>query len=79
MLTVYVHIEGLETTLMEIDEMPKPTDTLLIGRNPRRRDGKDAQYMLQEANMVIFPINRLIFIEVIPTGQEEEIETFIRD
>jgi hypothetical protein len=64
---------------MEIEEMPKPTDTIIIGRNPRRRDGKDAPYMLPEANMVIFPVHRLMFIEVMPTGQEEEIATFIRE
>ena len=79
MITVYVHIEGLETTLMEIEDLPGPTDTIIIGRNPRRRDGKDAPYMLQEVNTVIIPVHRLVFVEVMTDEQEEEIETFIRE
>lgn len=79
MLQVYVHIEGLETTLMEIEEMPKVTDTIIIGRNPRRRDGKDVSFMLPEVNTVIIPMNRIIFIEVMQTGQEDEYESFIRE
>ncbi len=79
MLTVYVHIEGLETTLMEIEEMPSVTDTCVVGRNPRRRDGKDVSFMLPEANTLIIPLSRILFIEVMPTGQEDDFETFIRE
>lgn len=79
MLTVYVHIEGLENTLMEIEELPKPDDQILMGRNPRRRDGKDVAYLLQEVTTVIFPMSRLVFIEIMPTGEEDDIETFIRE
>ena len=79
MITLYVHIEGLETTLMEVDELPNVTDTLLIGRNPRRRDGKDVSFIMQEVNTLILPINRVVFIEVMTDEQEEEIETFIRE
>ncbi|HLA44817.1 MAG TPA: hypothetical protein VJZ27_15340 [Aggregatilineales bacterium] len=79
MITLYVHIEGLETTLMEVDELPNVTDTLLVGRNPRRRDGKDVSFIMQEVNTLILPINRVVFIEVMTDEQEEEIETFIRE
>jgi hypothetical protein len=77
--TLYVHIEGLENTLLEVEELPAPTDVILVGRNPRRRDGKDVPYILSEVNTVIFPLSRVLFIEVMPSGEEDEIETFIRE
>jgi len=79
MISVYVHITGLETTLMEIDQMPGPQDTLIIGKNPRRRDGKEAPYLLPEVTTIILPMPNILFIEVMTTEQEEDIETFIRE
>jgi hypothetical protein len=78
-ITIYVHIEGLETTLMDVEQLPNLTDTLLVGKNPRRRDGKDVSYVLQEVNTIIIPINRVTFIEVMTTEEEETFETFIRE
>lgn len=79
MVTVYVHLDGLETALMEVEELPKPTDTCILGRNIRRRDGKDIPYLLADVTTAIFPMSVIKFIEVIPSGEEEEIETFIRE
>lgn len=79
MITLYVHIEGLDTALLEVDQMPAPTDTALVGRNPRRRDGKDLPYILKEVNQIIIPMNRITFIEVMTQEDEEEFETFIRE
>lgn len=79
MITLYVHVEGLETSLLEVEQLPNPTDTILIGRNPRRRDGKDLPHILPEVNTVIIPMNRIVFIEVLSAEEQEEIETFIRE
>ncbi|NJL92673.1 MAG: hypothetical protein HC915_02550 [Anaerolineae bacterium] len=79
MQTLYVHLSGLDAAIVEVDEMPKPTDVIVVGRNPRRRDGKPLTFILDEVNTVIFPMHMVTFIEVMPTGEEEEIETFIRE
>ena len=79
MITIYVHLEGLENTLVDIEELPAVTDTLLVGRHPRRRDGKDVEYMLPNVNTLIIPIGRIMFIEVLSDELEEEFETFIRE
>lgn len=79
MITLYLHLDGLENTVVDVEELPSMNDTLLLGRNPRRRDGKVTQYMLEEVNTIIFPVNRIVYIEVLTDEQEEEFETFIRE
>lgn len=79
MLTVYLHLDGLESVLGEIDQMPEPTDLLVVCRNCRRRDGKDINFILREVSTVIFPMNVIKFIEVMPTDEGDDIETFIRE
>jgi hypothetical protein len=74
-----VHIDGLETTLMEVEQLPTETDTIIVGRHPRRRDGKDVDYIQQNVGTVIFPLHRILFIEIMTDEREEEFETFIRE
>ena len=52
---------------------------MLILKNPRRRDGKDLPNLEMNVSTVIWPMLRINFIEVMPTGEEEEIITFIRE
>ena len=47
--------------------------------NPRRRDGKDLHYIAPEVTMMIIPWWRVNFVEVMPSGEEEEIVAFYRD
>jgi len=77
-ITVIVHIPNEESVAGEVDELPSPTDNLLILKNPRRRDGKDIHYLEPEVTTVIFPISRITLIEVMPTA-EEEIIGFVRE
>lgn len=79
MIQIYIHLAGLDNVVMEIDELPNPSDNFVLGRNPRRRDGKPIPFILEEVNTVIFPTSVITFIEIMPTGEEEEIETFIRE
>ncbi|MCE7870546.1 hypothetical protein DYH09_09240 [bacterium CPR1] len=58
---------------MEVEELPNVTDTLLIGKHPRRLDNKSVSYMRDDVNLVILPFSQISFLEVLPTGQEEDI------
>jgi hypothetical protein len=78
-ITLYVHIEGLEATLLDFEQLPDPSAVLLIGKNPRRRDGKDVSYVLGEVTTIMIPVNRVTFIEVMSAEEEEDFETFIRE
>ncbi len=71
--TLFVHLSNEDPLLLEVDELPGPHDTLLIGKHPRRRDNKEVHYILGEVTTVIFPLTRISFIEVMPSGEQEEV------
>lgn len=77
--TVLVHLMNQDPIMMEVDELPKASDNLLIGQNPRRRDNKDVHFILGEVTTVMFPIHQISFIELIPSGDEEEVFRPFRD
>ncbi|GAB4478167.1 MAG: hypothetical protein Kow00124_22210 [Anaerolineae bacterium] len=76
---VQVHIQNDDPVVMDIENLPQPTDTFIMGTNPQRRDGKDVDYILREVNQVIYPMWRINFIQILPGEQEESVPTFIRE
>lgn len=74
-----LHVKNEDPILCEMDDYPSPSDTLLIIKNPRRRDGKDIHYLDPSVTTVIFPIERINFVEVLPGAEEEEIISFVRE
>jgi hypothetical protein len=79
MLNVLVHIQNEDPVLGEMDALPGLSDTLIVIRNPRRKDGKDLHYLEANVSTVIWPLTRINYIEVMPTGDEDEIISFVRD
>lgn len=79
MPSIIIHINNEDPVRGEIDELPSPTDQILVVRNPRRKDGKDIPYLDANVMTVLWPINRVTFIEVLPSGEEEEIISFVRE
>jgi hypothetical protein len=79
MPTIILHISNEEPVLGEVDEMPTPTDTMLIVKNPRRRDGKDIPSIDASVNTVIYPVHRMTFIEILPGAADDDIITFVRE
>ncbi len=77
--TVVVHISNEDPIVGELDELPAPTDTLVVIHNPRRRDGKDVHYLSNDVITVIWPVNQISFIEVMPSEAEEQIIGFVRE
>lgn len=79
MPTVILHIANEDPVMGDLDEMPSPSDQMVIVKNPRRRDGKDIPYLDGNVMTVIWPVNRINFIEVLPSEDEEDIITFVRE
>jgi hypothetical protein len=79
MPSVIVHLQNEDPILGEIDALPTPTDTLIILKSPRMKDGKDLRNLEANVTTAIWPISRISFIEVLPSGEEEEIITFVRE
>lgn len=77
--SVILHIAGESSVLCEIDELPKPTDTIVTVSNPRMRDGKDIHYLEHNVVKVIWPINKLTLIEILESEEEESLIGFVRE
>ncbi len=77
--TVILHIKNTEAVVAEVDDLPQPTDLVITVKNPRSMDGKDLHYLMDKVVTVIWPINTLNFIEVLPSEEDEQIIGFVRE
>ena len=77
--TIILHINGEVSVLGEIEELPKPSDNLIILTNPRLRDGKDIHYLEQNVTKVIWPLAKVALIEVLESQEEENLIGFVRE
>lgn len=77
--TVILHIPNETSVAGEVDELPKPTDSIIVVMNPRQKDGKDLHYLDSGAVKVIWPLAKVSFIEVLGDAEDEKIVGFVRD
>jgi hypothetical protein len=76
---VILHILNADPVVGEVDELPNLTDNILVLNNPRMRDGKDVPYLAENVVTIIWPLDKLNFIEVLAGKEEEEIIGFVRE
>jgi len=79
MPTVIIHMMNEDPVLGEIESLPGLQDNLIILKNPRTKDGKDLRNLETNVTVAIWPMARISMIEVMPSGEEEEIITFVRE
>jgi len=79
MITILIHIANQEPIMAEVEEMPLPSDAVLVFHNPRKRDGKDIHFLLEGVTTVMWPWVHINFVEVIPSEQDEEVIGFFRE
>ena len=79
MPTILVHIQNEDPVLGEVDVLPDTKDLLITVKNPRRRDGKDLHYLEANVSSVMWPTSRINFIEIMPSGEEDDIISFVRE
>jgi hypothetical protein len=77
--SVLLHIPGEPSVLGEIEDLPKPSDTLITVSNPRLRDGKDIHYLEQNVVKVIWPVDKITLIEVLESEEEDRLIGFVRE
>jgi len=77
--SIILHISGETSIAGEIEELPKPTDTIILVMNPRQKDGKDLHYLDNNVTKVIWPLAKVSFIEILEGTGEEKIIGFVRD
>lgn len=79
MPSILIHLLNEDPVVGEVDALPGSTDTILVVKHPRRKDGKDISYLDANVTTVIWNMDKVGFIEVMPTGEEEEIISFVRE
>ena len=77
--TVIIHVPGEPAVAGEVEELPKPADTLIALSNPRQRDGKDLHYLGHNVVKVLWPISNITLVEVLESEEEEKVIGFVRD
>ena len=78
-ITIQLHILNEDPIVAEVEALPGPQDTLLVVSNPRLRDGKDVRYVAPNVTSIIYPLARINFIQILPSGEEERVVGFVRD
>jgi len=78
-ITIQIHIMNEDPVVAEVDALPAAQDTLLVVTNPRLRDGKDVRYVMPNVTSIIYPLARINFIQILPSGEEERVVGFVRD
>jgi len=78
-ITAIVHISNQEPIVCDIDELPNPQDTILSMNNPRKRDGRDLEFLDSEVTTIIFPWAGIIYVEIVSLEDDEEIIGFVRE
>ena len=77
--SLILHVAGESSVLGEVEELPKPADTIITVSNPRLRDGKDIHYLEPNVVKVIWPLNKITLIEVLESQEEESLIGFVRE
>jgi hypothetical protein len=78
-MTVLIHMMSEDPLVAEIERLPDPEDQFLTCTNPRRRDQNPLTYLLPEVKTLLLPWHRIHCIEILPSQEEEELVTFVRE
>jgi hypothetical protein len=78
-ITIQIHISNEEPIVAEVDALPEPTDSLVVAHNPRQRDGKDLRFLAPNVTTIMVPVSRVLYIQIMPSTEEERLVGFVRD
>lgn len=70
MYTIILHVANSAPVKVEVEELPDPKDTSIIGRNPRERNDKEFDWIDEGVTTVIFPWWRINYIQILPNEDE---------
>lgn len=77
--TLVLHILNSDPVVGEVEEIPSPADRLIVLKNPRRMDGKDVHFLSANVVTVLWPVDKVNFIEVLAGEEDEPIIGFVRE
>jgi hypothetical protein len=71
MITVLVHINNAEPVKLDMEDMPSPSDSAIIGKNPRERSEKEVTWIEDGVTTLVIPWWRITFVEILPSAGDE--------
>ena len=78
-VSAIVHIFNEDPIVCELDELPSPESQAVIVHHPRRRDGKEVEFLDEEVATIIIAWHRILFIQVLPSTELEDVIGFVRE
>lgn len=72
MFSLLVHLANSEPVKVDVDELPKPSDNVLVCRNPRDMADREIHWVDESVRMIILPWWRINFVQVLPSKEDEE-------
>ena len=72
MYTLLLHVaDSPEPIKCEVDELPDANTNLIHAKNPRLRSEKEVHGLEDGVTLILYPLWRINYIQVLPTGEEE--------
>ena len=71
MITLLLHITNQEPVKIDVEEMPHPSDVMILGKNPRDRKDKEVNWLDEGVTTVKVPWSRINMIQVLPSANAE--------
>jgi len=71
MISLLLHVANSEPIKVDVDEMPNPNDTMILGKNPRERSDKELNIFDEGVTVVIFPLWRINYVQILPSPDDE--------
>ena len=72
MITLLVHISNSEPVKIDVEELPSPTDVMVLGRNPRDRKDREVEWLDEGVTTVMLPWSRINFIQIMPSSNAQD-------
>lgn len=69
MLTLLIHINNADPFKLDVEEMPQPSDQMVIGKNPRDRADRELNWIEDGVSTIAIPMWRIVFFELLPSNE----------
>lgn len=66
MITLLLHMTNAEPIKVDVDDLPHPSDTVIVCRNPRDRKDREVDWIDEGVTTVLLPWSRINLIQVMP-------------
>lgn len=63
MMSILVHLANSEPIKLDVEALPNPNDTVLVGRNPRDHVDRELNWIDEGVRMVILPWWRINYVQ----------------